>query len=80
LQLKAASDRTIADTREAAAPRQTIRQLPIRWRILLLAALNGIVVFVFAAVVWDGARVLTDARNELRQTRDSERLLTQLEG
>ena len=34
---------------------------------------------MFAAVIWDGARVLTDARNELRQTRDSDRLLTQLE-
>ena len=58
---------------------QAMRQLPIRWRILSLAALNAIVVFVFAAVIWDGARVLTDARNELRQTRDSDRLLTQLE-
>ena len=37
-----------------------MRQLPIRWRILSLAALNAIVVFVFAAVIWDGARVLTD--------------------
>ena len=56
-----------------------MRQLPIRWRILSLAALNAIVVFVFAAVIWDGARILTDARNELRQTREPERLLTQLE-
>src|SRR5262249_22123526 len=56
-----------------------MRQLPIRWRILSLAALNALVVFVFPAVIWDGARILTDARNELRQTRDSERLLTQLE-
>jgi signal transduction histidine kinase len=57
-----------------------MRQLPIRWRILSLAALNAIVVFVFAAVIWDGTRVLTDARNELRQTRNSDRLLSQLEG
>src|SRR5262249_38806929 len=41
--------------------------------------LNAIVVFVFAAVIWDGTRILTDARNELRQTRDSDRLLGQLE-
>jgi signal transduction histidine kinase len=56
-----------------------MRQFPISWRILSLAALNAIVVFVFAAVIWDGTRVLTDARNELVQMRDSERLLSQLE-
>jgi len=80
LQLKAASDQATAENRGASGSRQAMRQLPIRWRILSLAALNAIVVFVFAAVIWDGTRVLTDARNELRQTRDSERLLTQLEG
>jgi len=79
LQLKAASERTTAGSPGAATSHQAMRQLPIRWRILSLAALNAIVVFVFAAVIWDGARILTDARNELRQTRDSERLLTQLE-
>ena len=80
MQLKAASDQAIAESRGVPSSRQAMRQLPIRWRILSLAALNAIVVFVFAAVIWDGTRVLTDARNELRQTRDSERLLTQLEG
>ena len=80
MQLKAASDQATAENRGASGSRQAMRQLPIRWRILSLAALNAIVVFVFAAVIWDGTRVLTDARNELRQTRDSERLLTQLEG
>jgi len=74
LQLKAASDRTIADTRGAPSSQQAMRQLPIRWRILSLAALNAIVVFVFAAAIWDGTSQLTDARNELRQTRVSERL------
>lgn len=80
MQLKAASDRTVAENCGAASSHQAMRQLPIRWRILSLAALNALVVFVFAAVIWDGTRVLTDARNELRQTRESERLLTQLEG
>src|SRR5262249_50583570 len=56
-----------------------MRQLPIRWRVLSLAALNALVVFVFAAVIWDGTRMLTDARNELQQTRDSERLLAEVE-
>ena len=79
MQLKTASERTTAGSPAAASSLQAMRQLPIRWRVLSLAALNAIVVFVFAAVIWDGARVLTDARNELRQTRDSDRLLTQLE-
>jgi signal transduction histidine kinase len=58
---------------------QALRALPIRWRILSIAAINILVVLVFAVVIWDGAQVLTAARNELRQTRDSERLLTLLE-
>jgi signal transduction histidine kinase len=56
-----------------------LRALPIRWRILSIAALNVIVVILFAAVIWDGARVLTFARNELDQTRASDRLLTEVE-
>jgi signal transduction histidine kinase len=80
LQLSTASDRTIAGSPGAASSHHAMRQVPIRWRILSLAALNAVVVFVFAAVIWDGTRILTDARNELQQTRDSDRLLTELEG
>jgi signal transduction histidine kinase len=79
LQLKAATQQMTAARDGAERSHQAIRQLPIRWRILSLAALNAIVVFVVASVIWDGTRVLTDARNELRQTRDSDRLLTQVE-
>src|SRR5207244_13584873 len=53
--------------------------LPIRLRILSIAAVNAIVVIIFAAVIWDVARMLTSARNDLRLTRASERLLTLLE-
>ena len=56
-----------------------LRALPIRWRILSIAALNTLVAVIFAAVIFDGAQDLTSARNELRQTRDSERLLGLLE-
>src|SRR5262245_52602657 len=58
---------------------EALRTLPIRWRILLIAALNTIVAVICAAVIWDGAQDLTLARNELRQSRDSDRLLSQLE-
>jgi len=56
-----------------------LRTLPIRWRILLIAALNTIVAVICAAVIWDGAQELTLARNELRDSRESERLLATLE-
>jgi signal transduction histidine kinase len=79
LQLKAASHRTNGNDGDPTRSQDAMRQLPIRWRILSLAALNALMVFVFAAVLWDGTRVLTMARNELQQTRDSERLLIQLE-
>ncbi|MPZ38874.1 MAG: HAMP domain-containing protein [Rhizobiales bacterium] len=78
--MKAASDQAVARPRGPASSHQAMRQLPIRWRILSLAALNALVVFVFATAVWDGTRILTDARNELQQTRDSERLLARVEG
>ncbi len=52
-----------------------LRILPIRSRIMSLAALNILVVLIFAGVIWDGAQVLTSARNDLRQTRESDRLL-----
>jgi signal transduction histidine kinase len=70
-----------ADTgrRKAIAVLEAVRALPIRWRILLIAALNTIVAIICAAVIWDGAGDLTLARNELRQSRESDRLLVLLE-
>ena len=56
-----------------------LRALPIRWRILSIATLNILVALVFAAVIWDGAKVLTSARNDLRETRESDRQLALLE-
>ena len=52
-----------------------IRVIPIRWRILLLAALNILVAFVLAALIWNGARILNSAWNEVRQVRQSDQLL-----
>jgi signal transduction histidine kinase len=75
LQLDATLNRI--ETKQRA--RSALRALPIRWRILSLALLNALVVTVFAAMIWDGARILTSARNELRNTRESDRLLSQLE-
>src|SRR5262245_45714531 len=68
-----------AGRRKTIAFLEALRALPIRWRILLIAALNTIVAVICAGVIWDGAGDLTLARNELRQSRDSERLLVLLE-
>ncbi len=57
-----------------------IRALPIRWRILSIAALNTAVVLILAALIWDGARGLNSAWNDVRQVRESDRLLALLEG
>ncbi len=67
------------EPRKTIAFLEAVRALPIRWRILLIAALNTIVAIICAAVIWDGAGDLTLARNELRQSRESDRLLVLLE-
>ncbi|MCC7348322.1 MAG: HAMP domain-containing histidine kinase [Variibacter sp.] len=72
-------------TRAAAAEpwrlrwQQRIRQIPIRWRIFSVAALNTMVVVLLAALIWDGARVVTAAWGELRQARQTDRVLVALE-
>lgn len=58
---------------------QRIRALPIRWRIGAIAALNTAVVLLLMALIWDGAQVITGAWSELRQARQSDRLLVLLE-
>ncbi|HKA72976.1 MAG TPA: HAMP domain-containing sensor histidine kinase [Xanthobacteraceae bacterium] len=56
-----------------------IRRLPIRWRIFLIAALNTAVAVILAALIWDGAKSLSTAWTDVRQVRDSDRLLALLE-
>src|SRR5437588_7395634 len=68
-----------AKGRNAIGSWQMLRALPIRWRILSIAALNAVVVIIFAAGIWSSAQVLTSARNDLRQTRESDRLLALLQ-
>ena len=58
---------------------QLIRLLPIRWRIFSIAILNTLVVAVLAAVIWNGAQILDEAWRDLRQVRQSDRLLVTLE-
>ncbi|NIK48128.1 sensor histidine kinase [Variibacter gotjawalensis] len=58
---------------------QRIRAIPIRWRIFAIAALNTTVVLLLGALIWDGARVLTGAWNELRAARQADRLLVSID-
>src|ERR1700754_3123665 len=56
-----------------------VRAVPIRWRILSIAALNSAVVLVLAAMIWNGAQVLASAWDDVRQVRESDKILALLE-
>ncbi len=56
-----------------------LRRLPIRGRILSIAALNTAVVLLLTLLILDGAGGLRNAWNELVQVRSSEKLLTSIE-
>lgn len=56
-----------------------LRAVPIRWRILSIAALNSAVVIVLVAMIWNGAQVLGSAWDDVRQVRESDRILALLE-
>jgi signal transduction histidine kinase len=67
------------EERSRSAIEHIVRFLPIRWRILSIATLNTAVVLIIAALIWDGAKVLGQSWNEVRQVRESEQLLALLE-
>lgn len=56
-----------------------LRAVPIRWRILSIAALNSAVVIVLAVLIWNGAQVLGSAWEDVRQVRESDKILARLE-
>jgi signal transduction histidine kinase len=56
-----------------------VRAVPIRWRILSIAALNSAVVVVLAAMIWNGGKVLGSAWDDVRQVRESDKVLALLE-
>jgi signal transduction histidine kinase len=57
-----------------------VRAIPIRWRILSIAALNSAVVLVLAGLIWSGAGVLGSAWDDVRRVRESDQILALLEG
>jgi signal transduction histidine kinase len=56
-----------------------VRAVPIRWRILSIAALNSAVVVVLVAMIWNGVQVLGSAWDDVRQVRESDKILALLE-
>ena len=56
-----------------------VRLLPIRWRIFAIAALNSGLAAILLVSVWSAAQVLNNAWLELRQARQAERLLGQVD-
>jgi signal transduction histidine kinase len=56
-----------------------LRAVPIRWRILSIAALNSAVVVVLAAMIWNGAKVLGSAWDDVRRVQESDKILALLE-
>jgi signal transduction histidine kinase len=56
-----------------------VRAVPIRWRILSIAAMNSAVVVALAVIIFSGAKVLDSAWDDVRQVRDSDRILALLE-
>jgi signal transduction histidine kinase len=56
-----------------------VRAVPIRWRILSIAALNSAVVVVLVALIWNGVQVLGSAWDDVRQVRESDKVLATLE-
>jgi signal transduction histidine kinase len=55
------------------------RSVPIRWRILSIAGLNSLVVLVLAGMIWSGSQVLGSAWDDVRQVRESDKILALLE-
>ncbi|AUC99499.1 histidine kinase [Bradyrhizobium sp. SK17] len=56
-----------------------MRAVPIRWRILSIALLNSAVVIVLAVLIWNGSKVLGSAWDDVRQVRESDKILARLE-
>ncbi len=55
------------------------RAIPIRWRILSIAAVNSAVALVLAMLIWSGSKTLSAAWDDVRQVRESDRVLALLE-
>ncbi|MFT4275532.1 MAG: HAMP domain-containing sensor histidine kinase [Rhodopseudomonas sp.] len=67
------------DTRGRTGLVGLVRAVPIRWRIMSIAALNSLVVLVLVSLIWSGSRELRTAWDDVRQVRKSDEILALLE-
>src|ERR1700744_4844842 len=56
-----------------------LRAVPIRWGLLSIAAINSAVVVALVAMIWNGSQVLGSAWDDVRQVRESDKILALLE-
>src|ERR1700744_890380 len=56
-----------------------LRAVAIGWRLLSIAAINSAVVVALVAMIWNGAQVLGSAWDDVRQVRESDKVLALLE-
>jgi signal transduction histidine kinase len=80
---RAAVSRAVVPRRApAAAPRlgfaRLVRAMPIRWRVASFAVINTVIVIILASMIWNSARMLGTAWDEVRRLRESDTLLTLL--
>ena len=60
------------------ATQTLVRLLPIRWRLISLAALNATVAVILGFLIWKGANALSNAWEDVRRVRESDKVLVQL--
>jgi signal transduction histidine kinase len=70
----------LAVTNGRARPAQhVLRRVPIRWRILSIAAFNTGVVLILALLIGDSARIVNNTWTDLVRVRASERIVSQID-
>jgi signal transduction histidine kinase len=70
-----------ASARESAAgpAQRLLRRIPIRWRILSIAAFNTAVVLILAVLIGDSASIINNTWLDLVRVRASERVVSQID-
>jgi hypothetical protein len=78
-----AADAKLLAPRPASASQPPLNlglgRVPTRWLIFVTAALIAAVVVILAALIWNGANVLSRAWDDVRRVRESDKLLVLLE-
>ncbi|GAC1336019.1 MAG: HAMP domain-containing sensor histidine kinase [Beijerinckiaceae bacterium] len=74
-----AGEGPVAATARAVPTHRLLRRVPIRWRILSIAAFNTAVVLFLAILIADSARIVNGTWTDLVRVRASERVVSQID-